>query len=242
MVSLFKRFGTIIVAKLSKIANAMEDPRETLDFSYEEQLGLLKQVKKGIADVSTAKYTLIQQRDSVKIKIDKYDEQAVAAVKIERDDLAKEALTKKNQQEVSLIEIEKGVANLQREEEILIKTQSEIETKLELFKSKKEVLKAQYTATESLTSINESITGLSDGLMDIGSAVERIEDKTNTMRARSNAITDLIDKGVLTNVMDTGDKIDRELAKANVNVNVDEQLQKIKDSIKVESTKSFTDS
>ena len=65
------RLGTVIVSKLSKIVEGMEDPREILDYSYEEQLTMLKAVKRGIVDVSASKQSLMSQRTKLNNKVDK---------------------------------------------------------------------------------------------------------------------------------------------------------------------------
>src|ERR671910_120002 len=52
------RFSTVVKAKISRMLDKAEDPSETLDYSYEKQLELLQNVKKGIADVVTSKKRL----------------------------------------------------------------------------------------------------------------------------------------------------------------------------------------
>lgn len=226
------RLGTVIVSKLSKIVEGMEDPREILDYSYEEQLTMLKAVKRGIVEVSASKQSLITQRGKLSSKVEQLEVQAKNAVKIERDDLATAALEKKEVLKLQVVDLDTGIEQLQREEDALIKTEQDIETKLELFKSKKEVLKAQYSAAESLSKINESVAGISGNMTDIGSSVERIQDKTDTMRSKATAIEDLMEKGVLSNVIgETRDKIDVELNKVQIQSNVKDELARLKGEI-----------
>jgi phage shock protein A len=47
--SLLNRMGTVIKIKMNKIMDRVEDPLETLDYSYEKQLELLQNVKRGVA-------------------------------------------------------------------------------------------------------------------------------------------------------------------------------------------------
>ncbi len=51
---LIARAKLVMNSKLSKAIDNAEDPAETLDYSYEQQLELLRTVKQGIADVVTA--------------------------------------------------------------------------------------------------------------------------------------------------------------------------------------------
>ena len=59
------RMSTVIKAKISKLLDRAEDPGETLDYSYQKQLESLQNVKKGIADVVTAKKRLQMQSEKL---------------------------------------------------------------------------------------------------------------------------------------------------------------------------------
>src|SRR6202049_2250588 len=95
MPGLTGRALTILKAKFSKLLDRAENPAETLDYSYEEQLRQLQNVKRGIADVATAKKRLELQYTSMQQQVEKLDGQARDAVKANREDLAREALTRK---------------------------------------------------------------------------------------------------------------------------------------------------
>ena len=69
---------TIIKAKFSRLLDRAENPTETLDYSYEEQLRQLQNVKRGIADVTTAKKRLEMQYTRMQQQVDKLDGQAQA--------------------------------------------------------------------------------------------------------------------------------------------------------------------
>src|SRR3954454_20865419 len=95
MPGLMGRASTIVKAKFSKILDRAENPTETLDCSYEEQRRQLENVKRGIADVTTAKKRLEIQYTSMQQQAAKLDDQAKQALKANREDLAREALTRK---------------------------------------------------------------------------------------------------------------------------------------------------
>jgi phage shock protein A len=52
--SMFQRIKTIFGAKADKALDRMEDPNQTLDYSYKKQLELLQKVRRGVADVSSS--------------------------------------------------------------------------------------------------------------------------------------------------------------------------------------------
>ena len=117
---------------------------------------------------------------------------------------------------------------MEAEQSKLEQTERQTSTKVEEFKSKKEVIKAQYSAAEASTKVKESVTGLSEQMADVGMAMSRAEDKTEKMRAKSQALDEMIDSGVLTDYTSSKSDIDRELEKVSMKGSVDEELAKIK--------------
>src|ERR1700746_1673895 len=94
MPGLMGRATTIVKAKFSKLLDRAENPNETLDYSYEEQLRQLQNVKRGIADGTTAKKRIELQYTSMQQQVDKLDGQARQALQANREDLAREALAR----------------------------------------------------------------------------------------------------------------------------------------------------
>src|SRR5580658_3606793 len=95
LMGVMKRVSTIFRAKANKALDRMEDPRETLDYSYQTQLELLQKVRRGVADVATSRKRVELQMNSVQQSADKLDRQARDALAAGREDLAREALTRK---------------------------------------------------------------------------------------------------------------------------------------------------
>jgi phage shock protein A len=86
------RMSTVIKAKISRLLDRAEDPGETLDYSYQKQLESLQNVKKGIADVVTAKKRLQMQSSKLEQSVVKLDTQARQALAAGNEDLARVAL------------------------------------------------------------------------------------------------------------------------------------------------------
>src|SRR5947208_12865287 len=95
MPGLTGRMSTVVKAKISKLLDRAEDPGETLDYSYQKQLELLQNVKKGIADVVTSKKRLQMQTGQYEQQVVKLDTQARQAVAAGNEDLARMALERK---------------------------------------------------------------------------------------------------------------------------------------------------
>ena len=231
MPGLMGRATLIIKAKFSKFLDRSENPNETLDYSYEEQLRQLQNVKRGVADVTTAKKRLELQYTSMQQQVEKLDGQARAALQAGKEDLAREALTRKTAVQAQLDGIMQQGQQLEAQQAKLIEGQKTLQTKIESFRTQKEVIKAQYSAAEAQVRIGEAATGIGEQMADVGLAIQRAKDKTEQMTARASAIDELTASGALEDFTGGGDDIDRQLAQISQGTEVDDELAKLKAEI-----------
>jgi phage shock protein A len=231
MPGLISRTMTLIKAKYSTLLNRAENPAETLDYSYEEQLRQLQNVRRGIADVTTAKKRLEIQYTGMQKQVDKLDDQARQALKANREDLAREALTRKAAVEGQLSGIMEQGQQLEAQQQKLIDGEKTLSAKVESFRTQKEVIKAQYSAAEAQVRIGEAATGIGKNMEDVGLAVERAKDKTQQLQARADAITELTESGSLQDFTGGGDDIDRQLSQIQQSGQVDDELAKLKSEL-----------
>jgi phage shock protein A len=222
------RISTVIKQKANVIINKYEDPREALDYSYTKQIELLNKLRRDIAEVVTAKRRLEMQNAKLWDNIRTLDEQARRSIDAEREDLAKLALERKNANLLQLQGLDKQIGEMLAEQEKLEQTEKRLSTKVEEFKSKKEVIKAQYSAAEAHVRIKENVTGISEEMTDIGMALNKAEEKTEKMKAKSGALDEMINSGVLTDYTTSKDSIERELEQVTLKGSVEEELAKLK--------------
>lgn len=229
---LFNRISTIFAAKVNKIVDAAEDPRETLEYAEGKLLEQHKKVKQGVRDVTAARIKLEKQREKLAEAIANHDRQAREAVRLKRDDLARSALERKATAEAQVEVLGGEITRIDAEQKKLVEADKRLETKIQAFRSRKEVIKAQYTVAAANVKIGESISGISEEMADIGVTIERAESKTQDMQAKSAAIDELIETGTLTDITTTQDDIDRELAKIGAPASVEAELARLKDEAK----------
>ncbi|HNX39530.1 MAG TPA: PspA/IM30 family protein [Methanothrix sp.] len=225
------RMSTVVQAKMNKIMDRIEDPRETLDLSYEKQLALLQNVKRGVVEVNTSKNRLVIQKSKLQIELDKLDGQARDALQAGREDLARKALENKAALLAQMQTLDGQIRDLNEQKNKLVAAESRLATKVEAFRAKKETIKAQYSAAEAQVKVTESVTGISEEMADVGMAVQRAEEKTENMKARSAALDELLEAGTLTDYSG-GDELGAEIAQAKAKSNVDDMLAKMKEEIK----------
>ena len=231
MPGLSGRFSTVVKSKISKLLDKAEDPAETLDYSYQKQLESLQNVKKGIADVVTAKKRLQMQSTKLEQSVVKLDTQARQALAQGREDLARTALERKQFAQTELQSLDQQVAELESQQASLIEKEQKLRSKIEQFRTKKEVIKAQYSAAEAQVKISEAAGGVGEEMADVGLAMQRALDKTENMRARASAMDELEAAGAFDDQLSLSagqDDIDRELHQLTSQSAVDEDLERMK--------------
>jgi phage shock protein A len=225
------RFSTIVKAKVSKLLDRAEDPAETLDYSYTKQLEALQQVKKGIADIVTSKKRLQMQATQRQQNVVKLDTQARQALAAGNEELARTALERKNVIQTELQGLDQQVTDLEAQQQRLIDSEQKLRAKVEAFRTKKEVIKAQYSAAEAQVRISEAATGVGEQMADVGLAMQRAVDKTENMKARADAVSELEAAGTFEDLTQLGqgeDDIDRQLKELSNKSVVDDDLAKLK--------------
>ncbi len=229
MPGLMNRASTVVKAKISKLLDRAEDPGETLDYSYEKQLELLQNVKRGVADVVTSKKRLELQTTQLEQSVVKLDGQARQALQAGREDLAREALQRKAVAQEQLQSLDQQVQGLQAQQDKLVASEKQLSTRVESFRSSKEVIKAQYSAAEAQVKIGEAATGIGEQMADTGLAIQRAKDKTEQMQARAAAVDELVESGSLEDFTSGGQTdLDRELQQLTTSTQVDDELAKMK--------------
>jgi len=231
MAGLSGRFSTVVKAKISKLLDRAEDPAETLEYSYQKQMELLQNVKKGLADVVTAKKRLQLQSQKLEQQVVKLDTQARQALAAGDEQLARTALERKTAVQGELQGLDGQIAELEGQQQSMTDNQAKLQSKIEAFRSKKEVIKAQYSAAEAQVRISEAATGVGEEMADVGLAMQRALDKTENMRARAQAVDELEKAGAFEDLTQLGageDDIDRLLAQLSSGTQVDSELAKMK--------------
>lgn len=226
--SVLRRLSTILQARANKARLKGEDPRETLDSSYERQLEQVEKVRRAVADMATSRRRVELQAVQLQSAIDKLETQARDAVTHGNEDVAREALTRKQAAASQLAIVNTQHDQLADQEAKLVEASNRLQARVDAFRTHKEMLKATYTAAEAETSVGEAVTGISEEIPDLGVAVQRAEDQTAQVQARAGAIDDLLASGALNDVTAPGDAIQAELDKAQAGGSVDRELTRLR--------------
>jgi len=228
MAGLLSRASTVVKARISKLLDKAEDPSVTLDYSYEKQLEMLQKVKKGVAEVVTAKKRLQMQTEKLEQSVATLEGQARQALAAGREDLARQALEQKALAQQQLQGLDQQIVGLEAQQTKLVESERRLSAKVEAFRSQKEVIKAQYSAAEAQVRIGEAAGGIGEEMADVGLSIQRARDKTEDMQARAAAVDELVAAGTIEDFTSDKTQVERELAELSASSQVDEELAKLK--------------
>lgn len=146
--------------------------------------------------------------------------------------MARIVLERKQMAETRQAEVESNVAKLEQQVNTLKQSQSNLDRKIVLFRSKKEELKAIYDSSRAQLRVQEAVSGVSEDLADVGNTLQRAEARIQEMQSRADAIDSLVAEGVLADVLEPGvDEIDRELARLGRSQAIEAELVRMKGEV-----------
>ncbi len=211
--SLLTRLRLLFNTEMSSALDRAEDPRQVLDYAYNQQQELLITLRRGLVDVATSKQQLEQQATRLQNRIPQLDDQARRAVTAGRDDLARVAIERKW---LALNEVEglnKQIAEVEADKQRLAGQERTLQIRVEQFRTHK-----------------ESLAGVSGELAELSMAVGRAEERADRLQARARAIDSLVDLGSFPPI-GGGDFLEAELLHITVTKEIDEELSRIKTEV-----------
>lgn len=214
--SLFSRAHDILAAKANKALDAAENPGELLDYSYEQMLDYITRLRQALVQIAAERKRIELQEPQLRHTIDHLDDQAQAALAQGREDLAREALSRKAaaQQQVDGMEAQRQ--ELTEQEHKLQAALTQTQQRVNSFRSQKEVMKADYAVAQA-----GDYGGTGDALI-------RAQDKIAATQARAGALDEVLQSGVLEDVGGHTADIQQELDQAATAADVDTQLAALK--------------
>lgn len=223
------RMRDIFRSKTSRALDRIEDPREMLDDSYDQQVKLLQQVRQALAEVATAKKRIDLQGQELGGRYQRLAAQAQEALDGGREDLARAALERRALIERQVANLQQQYLGMQRQTEQLQDRERQLSEQVAAFRIEKEAIKATYSASEAQVRANEAVAGLGTSMHDVGTSLERARDRVAQMQARAQATDEMLASGALKDLTAPADAdIERQLAAMQAKSDIDRQLEAMK--------------
>ncbi|GGE90842.1 PspA/IM30 family protein [Mycetocola zhadangensis] len=229
--SLTSRLRAVFRIKATHVVDRLEDPREALDDSYDEQVKMLQQVRQGLAAVATGKKRIELQGQEMGNRYQRLTEQAQEALSQGREDLARTALERRSLLERQVATVREQHAALLLQQTQLQENERRLAERVANFRVEKETIKATYTASEAQVRANEAAAGLGSYMSDVGANLNRAKDRVAQMQARAAATDELLASGALEDLTASPDAdLERQLSAGAAQAEVERQLRALKNS------------
>jgi len=226
--SILGRVADLLQAKTHSLLDKLEDPNQLLDLSYEKMISGLQETKQHLAEVVTEQKMLERQMDQARQEADHAQDNARLALQSSREDLAREALSKRQAALDKQQALAKAHDNITAQVEKLVGYQKTLESRIEQFHTQKEVMKSNYTAAQAQVKVTESLTGVGNRLGQVGDTMRRAEDKVAGAQAKADAMDGLLKAGILNDPLDHRSSAEKELDAMRSNSAIDAELEKLK--------------
>jgi len=186
---LFSRLGTLIKSNLNDIISKAEDPEKMLNQVLVEMKGHLIEAKKQVAVAIGDEKRLKKQYDDQVSSARDWERKAMLAVQAGDDELAKEALGRKEEHENLSIQFEQQW-QLQKDAVDKLKDQLRLlNSRIEEAKRKRNLLVARAKRAEAQKTIQATMSGLSD--TSAFDTFDRMADKVEKLEAEAEATADV---------------------------------------------------
>jgi phage shock protein A len=184
------RIFNLFRATTSDLLDKAEDPEKMIKQMISDLEAQKKKAKEQMTEALALQKRLERDTEKEHQEAEKWEQKAILAVQNEKDDLAKEALTRKNEHLRRALDFEKQLEMHQNNADSLKKSYQTMEDKIDEIKRKQGLLSVKQKQAEAQEKIYKTIEGLGDtsGIMD---TIERAEEKVENLQARAEAYQEI---------------------------------------------------
>ena len=184
------RIFNLFRATTSDLLDKAEDPEKMIKQMISDLEAQKKKAKEQMTEALALQKRLERDTEKEHQEAEKWEQKAILAVQNEKDDLAKEALTRKNEHLRRALDFEKQLEMHQNNADSLKQSYQTMEDKIDEIKRKQGLLSVKQKQAEAQEKIYKTIEGLGDtsGIMD---TIERAEEKVENLQARAEAYQEI---------------------------------------------------
>ena len=186
---LFSRLGTLIRSNINELINKAEDPEKMLNQVLVDMKAQLVEAKKQVAVAIADEKRIKKQYEQEATKAAEWERKAMLAVKAGDDNLARAALTRKQEhEEVAETLKQQWEAQKQSVEQLKAALRG-LDNKIEEAKRKRNILVSRQKRAEAQRTINETLSNInSTSAFD---TFERMSDRVTQIEAEAEATAEI---------------------------------------------------
>ncbi|TDO95746.1 phage shock protein A (PspA) family protein [Marinomonas balearica] len=170
IMGIFSRMTDIINSNLTSLLDKAEDPKKMIRMMIQEMEETLVEVRSSTARVIADRKTTGRRLERLKADIQEWEKKAVLAIEKGREDLARAALSEKQQSEKEMDGINAELGNLDEHLEQLNEEIAQLQSKLDDAKAKQKALLMRQSSVENRLKVKRQ-----SHRADISDAFEKFE-------------------------------------------------------------------
>ena len=184
------RIFNLFRATTSDLLDKAEDPEKMIKQMISDLEVQKKKAKEQMTEALALQKRVERDTDKEHKEAEKWEQKAILAVQNDKDDLAKEALTRKNVHLRRALDFEKQLEMHRNNADSLKESYQIMEDKIDEIKRKQGLLSVKQKQAEAQEKIYKTIEGLGDtsGIMD---TIDRAEEKVENLQARAEAYQEI---------------------------------------------------
>ena len=214
----------IIRSNLNALLDRAEDPTKLIDQTLKDMQSAYQRAKEQVAQSIADLKRLEQAANKEREQIELYQRRAAQAIQQEKEDLAREALQRK--QEHTLLHQQYGqeVQHQREQVELLKSSLRELDQKIDAFKRKKNLLISKHRGAKARDAVHGTLESIrSEGALD---TMQRMEERIEEISHRSHA------RAELTQELE-GETLDQRLKSLDAPNDVEDELLALKNQLKL---------
>jgi len=227
MAALFHRLTAKLKNGLESLLQPAEDPRDAFLDPRERQQNLLARVQEALAQNRALCQHLENRISQVRTQLPNLERTAQQALAAGREDTARQALRQRQLTLNELKNLEGCAKEVALEEGRIGLIEQHLSAQIETLNVRQEVVNARYTAAESQMMAQEAISDINNDLSYLGLALEKVEQNTEQMQARTTALNELVDIGIVESASSPSE-VAKQLLEVEVTKAVEAELARLK--------------
>jgi phage shock protein A len=216
---IFDRLSALLRSNINDLISRAENPEKMLNTLILDMKTQLAKAKQQVASAIADEKKLQSDAESMKKQAEDWERRAMLAVQEGRDDLAKQALGRYNEQLQGAQQLHETWLRQKAETEQLKLSLRQLNDKIEEAKRKKNILIARAKRAEAQQRIQETMSGLSD--KSAFESFERMAEKIEASERKAIAAAEL-------NEEVSGDRLIRQFEALEYKGSSDQQLLELK--------------
>lgn len=187
--NLFDRFSRVAKSNLNDLANKLEDPEKIMEQALEEMQNDLVKIRQSYAEVTATQRRILKQKEQCDAMAQDWYKRAQLALEKGNDELAKEALSRRQQQTAEANELQGQLDSQTDSLDKLFEGMKMLEKKIGENKAKKDQMVARARTAQSTQKINNMMSGVTGKTST--DAFTRMEEKVEALEAAAEVSAEM---------------------------------------------------